>query len=218
MARYHLIISALGALFIAAGALGIGRAAMIGMDRITWSSLGLMFALAWVAITMVNRMPVTAEAAFRIKEYATWAELSPLRRCFLLWFDWPMFIEVRHRETRRIFDEPLVSVKFDIDSVTIRPLDALHSDPYFLEAIASSAAGHGLEVSNIKQSMFRSREIEPHVDLAWCGSNCSIWQHLRDEVGDRASIPLQIFIDALEAGYVKTLTPEDRQKYLMETR
>lgn len=188
MTRYQQAISALLVLCSAFGLLGIGRAILVDKDSITWVSFGLMFALAWAARRMIVRMPIAAEASMRLGNAPTWGQLSRTRRRFLLLFDWPLFVKVREREVRRLFDEPLVSLRFDADSVILRPVEALHSDLYFLKRIARAASTYGLEVSNSTQGVFGTQLVPSQVNLRWCGSDRRIWDHLRDGLQSGVSV------------------------------
>jgi len=72
-----------------------------------------MFLLAWAAIKIMQRKPMTDEAIFRLKVSPEWRELSPLRRRCMLFLDWPLFLAIRDREAERLLNEPLTRVVFE---------------------------------------------------------------------------------------------------------
>lgn len=218
MAKYQHAISALLILCSVFSLVGIGRTAMTGWDRITWAAFGAMFVLAWLARRMIMRMPIAAEAGQRARAGPTWSELSPMRRRFLLWFDWPLFIQIREREARRLMDEPIVSATFASNSMALRPLDPSHTEPYFLKWMANAATGYGLKVRNVKEHIFGREIAGNQVELDWSGDDRRIWDYLQATLHDGAPLKLTTFIDTLEAGYLSTLSPAEQHRYFMDRR
>ena len=216
--RYQLVISTLLTLCSAAGLLGIGRNIVVGMDALAWLSFALMVALAWYARWMIHRMPLLDEAIIRVQDAPAWSDLSPARRRFLWWFDWPLFTEIRNGEVRRLFSEPLVSVQFVSGSAILQPLEEQHCEQYFLNKIAGAVSIHGLTVSNVKQGVFGARLDDSRVELQCGGCAPRIWDHLQSKVTGNRVQPLRHFIDTVESGYIGTLSDAQRLDYYMWRR
>jgi hypothetical protein len=218
MERYQQKISALLTLASIAGLFGIGRAILVAKDSIVWVALGFMFVIAWIARRMFLRMPIEAEGVFRVANAPAWSDLSPMRRRFLLWFDWDRFTHIRAKEVRRLFADPLVSVSFDSEYVSIRPLEAQHREQFFLICIARQVAECQPKVINLTQKLFGPHLSGGNVRLGYPGSDGRILEHLRKVVGNRVSFPFEKFMTALEAGYASTLTLEESSRFYLRYR
>ena len=205
MGRYQLTITISLIICSVLGLFGIGRAIFVGMDAIAWASLGSMFIFAWAARTMILHMPIASEAKFRVRRSASWVELSHSKRRILFWIDWPLFTELRNAEASRLWSEPLVSVHFDTDGLTLKPLSEIHTERYFLMAI-STAAEFGLVASSVRG---------PNVHFNWRGADRRIWDHLNSQIDNRSAVSLRVFRSVLEDGYLNTLSKSERSAYLL---
>lgn len=213
MSRHQITFSILCILCSAAGLFAIVRRVLIGFDGLVWGAFSLMFILAWAAIRIMQREPMTDEAIVRLKEAPQWRELSPLRRRHMMLLDWPLFFAIREREVGRLLDQPLTKVVFEPQGVTLVPIESQHADAYFLTKIASMAERRGLKVHNATQGIFGPRWAgAKSVKLTWMGSDNRIWNHARNELVDGGSISLRQFDDALEWGYVSTLSEAERSR------
>lgn len=120
---------------------------------------------------------------------------------------------------KRLLDQPLTRVVFDAQGVTLAPLEAQHTEAYFLTQIAIAAERRGLKVRNAIQGIFGPRwGSAKNVELTWLESDSRIWSHARDELVDGEPVSLRQFRRALEWGYISTLSEEDRSKYYWENR
>lgn len=219
MSRHQLAFSILCILCSVTGLFAIVRHILIGFDGLVGGAFGLMFLFAWVAIRIMRCENVTDEAIFRLKNAPQWGELSPLRRHCLMLLDWPLFFAIREREMKRLLDQQLTRVVFDAQGVTLAPLEAQHTEAYFLTQIASAAGGRGLKVRNAIPGIFGPRWASAkNVELTWLESDSRIWSHARDELVDGAPVSLRQFRRALECGYISTLSEGDRSKYYWENR
>lgn len=219
MSQRQVTFSILCILCSAIGLFAIVRRVLIGSDGLVWGAFSLMFLLAWVAIKIMRRQPMTDEAIFRLQSAPEWRELSPLRRRCMVLFDWPLFFEIREKEAKRLLDEPLTRVVFEPQGVTLVPIEAQHTDAYFLRTIAGMTERRGLKVRNVVQGIFGPRLIgAQQVELNWLGSDNRIWNHVRNELIDGVPTSLRQFHNALESGYVSTLSEAERYQYYMDNR
>ena len=219
MSRHQLAFSILCILCSVIGLFAIVRHILIGFDGLVGGAFGLMFLFAWAAIRIIRRENVTDEAILRLKNAPQWGEISPIRRHCLMLFDWPLFFAIREREMKRLLDQPLTRVVFDAQGVTLAPLEAQHTEAYFLTQIANAAEGRGLKVRNAIQGIFGPRWASAKtVELTWLESDNLIWSHALDELINGEPVSLRQFRRALEWGYISTLSEEDRSKYHWENR
>lgn len=219
MSRHQLAFSVLCILCSVTGLFAIVRHILVGFDGLVGGAFGLMFLFAWGAIRSLRRENVTDEAFFRLKNAPQWRELSPLRRRSLMLFDWPLFFAIREREMIRLLEQPLTRVMFDAQGVTLAPLEAQHTEAYFLTQIANTAERRGLKVRNAVQGIFGRRWASAkNVELTWLGSDSRIWSYARDELTDGEPVSLRQFRRTLEWGYISTLSEKDRDKYYLESR
>jgi hypothetical protein len=219
MSRHQVTFSILCILGSAIGLFAIIRRIVVGADGFMWAAFSLMFVCAWAAMKVLGRKPITDEAIIRVKSVPEWRELSPLRRRCMALFDWPLFLAIREREAKRLLDEPLTRVVFEAQSVTLVPIEPQHTDAYFLTMIASAAERRGLKVRNAVQGIFGPRLVgAKQIELNWLGSDNRIWNHVRNELIDGEPASLQQFNNALESGYLSTLSEAERYKYYMDNR
>lgn len=219
MSRDKISFSILCILCSAAGLFAIVRRILLGWDGLVWGAFALMVLSAWAAIKIVQREPITDEAVVRLKQAPQWRELSPLRRRSMMLLDWPLFFAMREREVERLRDQPLTKLVFEPHGVILVPVEAQHTDGYFLTRIAGEAERRGLKVHNAIQGIFGVRWAgAKNVQLTCLGSDDRIWNHARNELIDGGSISLRQFRDALEWGYLSTLSAADRNEYFRGNR
>jgi hypothetical protein len=78
---------------------------------------------------------------------------------------------------------------------------------------------HGLKVRNAVQGFFAPRLIgAKQVELNWLGSDNRILKYVCNELIDGAPVSLQQFNNALETGYVSTLSEAERYQYYLDNR
>ncbi len=214
MSSRQIIFSILCILCSAVGLFAIVRRILLGWDGLVWGAFGLMFISAWAAIKIMQHEPLANDTIFRLKDAPQWRELSPLRRRLMMLFDWPLFFAIREREVERLFDQPLTQVVFAPHGVILVPTEEQHTEGYFLTRIAREAGWRGLKVDNAVQGIFGPRWAGAKcVKLTCLGSDDRIWNHARSELIDGGSISLLQFRDALESGYLSTLSVADRYRY-----
>jgi len=214
MSRHQLAFSILCILGSAVGLLAIMRRVLIGFDGVVWGGFGLMFLLAWAAMRIIRRQTVADEAIFRLKDAPQWRELSPLRRRLLLLLDWPLFLAIREREMERLRDQPLTRVIFEPEGIILSPIEAQHTEAYFLTGIAAVAEVRGLKVRNAIQGILGPRWAgAKNVELTWSGSDDRIWNHARSDLTDGEPVSLRQFRRVLEWGYISTLSEAERSQY-----
>jgi hypothetical protein len=132
-------------------------------------------------------------------------------------FDWPLFRAVRDREVQRLVDEPLVRVTGDATGITLQPIELQHLERYFLRAITSAGAQHGLKVQDTESGLGISNpKYAGKIRLA--GGDERIIQHVCDKFAHGELVSLRCFADAVEVGYLSTLPEKERYAYMMAMR
>lgn len=197
------------------GVFGIGRNFLVAKDAIAFWSIVLSLFMIWLTSKTVGRGFIT-EAAARVERSPAWFDLSNTQRCYLMWFDWPVFETLREREVKRLFRHALIAINFDDDTISLQPVDAVYIRPYFLIRIASAASGFGLSVSNLSQGVFGAKIQGSRIILKTLENDQRIMKRLRSEIGNQLSISLEHFIAKLESAYADTLSPEDRHQYFRQ--
>jgi hypothetical protein len=108
---------------------------------------------------------------------------------------------------------------FDPQGFTLVPIEDQHTDAHFLKTIARATEKRGFKVSNAVRGMFGRRLTGlKQVELNWEGPDHRIWKHVRNELTDGALTSLRQFHNALESGYVSTLSEAGRDRYFRENR
>lgn len=213
MSRYQAIFSIICMLAAATGLYAIVQKIVSGSTSGTWTLFCLLGCLALVMTRIIDRLPMTHEAGFRVASAHHWHDLSKFQRYALIFFDLPLFLAIRDREAQRLFCEPLIRVAREAEGITLEPVEGQHGTPFFLKTIASAMAIHGV----------RTRVDFPRLSIVQAGAgkvrfvdgDQRILRYVRDQLADGELVPLRNVVRMVELGYISTLPENERHTYTM---
>lgn len=213
MSRYQATFSIICMLAAATGLYAIVQKIVSGSTSGTWALFCVLGCLALVMTRIIDRLPMTHEAVFRVASAHHWQDLSKFQRYALMFFDLPLFLAIRDREAQRLYCEPLIRVAREAEGITLEPVEGPHGTRFFLKTIASAIAIHGVRARvNLPRLSIVQTEAGK---VRLVDGDQRILRYVRDQLADGELVPLRNVVCMVEQGYISTLPENERHTYMM---
>lgn len=172
-----------------------------------------MLAFAAAARRFATSRNITDDVVFRLINAPEWRALSQSQRNVMKLLDLSLYLAVRERESRRMFDEELTRLLLTQDGFRLFPIEAEHTAPYFLKAISQAVAIYGITVRRVEVGGSDAKYAEPFVELSWLNAAVEVRDYLRSELNDGATISLSRLRDMILSGFLPTVPADQRHWY-----
>lgn len=217
MSGYQVTLSIIRLLAVAIGLWVLVQKLVSETAPVAWGLFCILFCSLLVMHRVIDRLPMSHEAIFRVANTKQWSELSEFQRHGLMLFDLPLFRALRDREHQRLSTEPLFRFTYDRNCIVLQSVTGQQIERYILREIARCAAPYGVrnEKADKDFNIFRQKRT-PELRLA--ADDGRIIHYVGEKFDSGGLISARSFGMALEAAYIMTLPDKGRIPYMWAMR